>query len=84
MRRYGLFLTTGEGKEMPNGEEEASGYVVDSEGRTYRYWLGWDRSRHEPAFTRWDQTQPKTDWLDDGEYLQALKDAGCRRRTGRR
>jgi hypothetical protein len=73
---YGLFFVTGEGITMPNGLEESSGYVVANDGRTFRYWFGWDTIRHSSAFTTWRRIEPRPQWTDEEEYQHALRDAG--------
>ena len=37
LRRYGLFFVTGEGKRLPDGWEDASGYVIDDRGRVFSF-----------------------------------------------
>lgn len=74
--RYGLFGVTGEGRELPDGSESASGYLVDELGRVYFFWLDWDHVRGEAAFIKWRQVEPQPDWDDDQEYREAREAAG--------
>ena len=37
LRRFGLFFVTGEGKELPNGDEDQSGFAIDASGQVYSF-----------------------------------------------
>src|SRR5207249_3105558 len=74
--RYGLFFTSGEGDFFPNGVEETSGYVVDSQGQVYSFWTGWDDTRQDVHFTEWEPVEPEPDWLRDDDYVRARRAAG--------
>lgn len=73
--RYGLYLLTSENRYTPTGFEEMSGYVIDPSGHGHFFWAGWDDSKHEEAFTVWQDAGPRPDWSDDEEYLGALADS---------
>jgi hypothetical protein len=80
-RRYALFFVTGEGKYLPATTpnerlEQASGYVVDSHGHIFSFWLGWDAQRQQPALTRWRQVEPSPGWASDEEYREARAQVG--------
>jgi hypothetical protein len=70
LRRYGLFFVTQEGRRLPDGSEDASGYVLDESGRTFFFWLGWD-AHHGPTFTQWEQVEPEPAWMESAEYRRA-------------
>ena len=76
IHRYGLFAVTTEGKPLPDGSESASGYVIDSEGRVFSFWLDWDDEQDRIAFTEFDRIEPELDWGEDEEYREAQTDAG--------
>ena len=61
---------------MPNGVEEASGQVVDEQGRVFAFWLGWDARRKTPAFTEWEEVEPEPAWLESAEYRHARERVG--------
>lgn len=69
--RYALFWETREGREMPNGEEEESGYVQATDGRVFFWWTGWDIEQHAPFLKYWDEATPEPSWADSDEYLRA-------------
>jgi hypothetical protein len=74
--QYGLFFVSGEGTFFPNGVEEASGFVVDHQGKVYTFWTGWDPRRQEVRFSQWEAIEPEPDWDDDDEYQDAREQAG--------
>jgi hypothetical protein len=78
LRRYGLFLVSGEGRILPDGSENASGYVVDQDGRVFFFALDWDAGLRRVSFTQWEQVDAaaEADWDDDPEFQQARKAAG--------
>ena len=76
LRRYGVFLVTGEGKILPDGSEDASGYVVDEAGRVFFFWLDWDDQLEGVTFAKWKSIEPDADWEDEPEYLEARRAAG--------
>lgn len=76
--RYGLFAVTAEGKELPNGSESASGFVVADTGAVFSFWLDWNEQEHRPWLTTWTLVKPAPDWAGDDEYTEALRAAGVR------
>jgi hypothetical protein len=76
LRRFGLFFVTGEGDELPNGDEEHSGFVIDDRGQIHSFWTGWDESRHEVTFTEWELVDEEKEWRGVGEYERARAKAG--------
>ena len=77
LRRFGLFFVTGEGNELPNGDEEQSGYVIDDRGQIYSFWTGWDSTRHEVVFTEWERVDEEPEWRGVREYDRARMLAGA-------
>src|SRR3954462_12660434 len=71
IRRFGLFFVTGEGDELPNGDEDQSGDVVDSRGQIYSFWTGWDAARRDVVFTEWEQIEEEPEWRGVAEYERA-------------
>lgn len=53
--QYGTFFVSGEGKLLPDGSENGSGYVIDAGGRVFWFWLDWDLDRQALALTQWEQ-----------------------------
>jgi hypothetical protein len=76
--RYGLFLVSGEGKQLTDDIEASSGYVVDAAGCIHFFWMDWDATRGRINLTRWQEVAPDPDWRDEPEYRQALELAGYR------
>jgi hypothetical protein len=76
LRRHAFFFVTDEGEVMPNGVEDASGYVIDEQGRIYAFWLGWNASEHVPTFTEWEEVAPEPAWAESAEYRQARTHVG--------
>jgi len=76
LRRFGLFFVTGEGTDLPNGDEEQSGYVIDGQAKIYSFWTGWDVARQEVAFTEWELVDEEPEWQGVGEYERARARAG--------
>ncbi len=74
--RYELFGVVGEGREMPNGLEEESGYALLPDGRVFFFWTGWDAERRAPILKYWDEATPGPDWTDDQEYVRARERLG--------
>ena len=74
--RHAIFFVTGEGETMPNGVEDASGHVIDEQGRVHAFWLGWDALQQAPAFTSWEEVEPEPTWLKSAEYRQARENVG--------
>lgn len=78
---YALFFVTGEGKVLPGGSpedplEEASGYLLDKQGRVYYFWLGWDPETDQVSFTKWREVAPQPHWTSSAEYRRALERLG--------
>src|SRR3712207_3336157 len=74
--RYALFFVTGEGEIMPSGVKDASGHVIDEQGRVLAFWLGWDGRQQKPVLTEWEEVEPEPHWLESAEYRQARKRVG--------
>ncbi len=80
-RPYALFFVTGEGKRLPATRpnerlEQASGYVIESGGHVFAFWLGWDAQTQQPALTRWREVEPRPEWASDEEYREARAEVG--------
>ena len=73
---YATFFVTGEGRELPGGGEDASGYVIDTTGRVFSFWLGWDPRQRRAALTEWEQVEPEADWAAEPEYRRAREKLG--------
>ena len=73
---YGLFFLAGEGKRMPNGMEELSGYVIDARARVFSFWMKWDRQSEAPCLARWRQTPIEDRWRRSPQYHPARAEAG--------
>lgn len=71
IERYALFFTTGEGRFLPDGQEELSGSVLTQDGRCFGFWTGWDHGRGRPYFRRWYEEHPEPAWDESAEYRQA-------------
>jgi hypothetical protein len=83
---YALFFVSGEGRFLPASTpedplEEASGCVLDRQGRVFSFWLGWDAEKQQPIFTRWREVALESHWAGNAEYLHALERVGLRDRT---
>ena len=78
LERHALFGVVGEGREMPSGLEEVSGYALASDGRVYFFWTGWDAERMAETLRIWEQATPDASWADDSEYVAAQKKLGLR------
>jgi hypothetical protein len=76
LQRFGLFFVTGEGEELPNGDEEQSGFVIDSQGQIYSFWTGWDATRQAVTFSEWEPVVEEPEWRGVGEYERARARAG--------
>ena len=76
--RFAYFFVTGEGTFFPNGIEEASGSVIDDQGRVFDFWTAWDAQRGEVAFETWEQVEPSPRWLESAEYRRARERVGLR------
>jgi len=76
LHHFGLFFVTGEGSDLPNGDEEKSGYVIDNHGQIYSFWTGWDATRNEVVFTEWERVDEEPEWRGIGEYDRARARAG--------
>lgn len=78
LKRYGVFFSTDEGVDMPNGEEESTGYVIDAHGIAYFYAIGWSLEQSSPAFLVWQKTRIEPRWVESSEYRRARKAAGLK------
>jgi hypothetical protein len=81
MREQGLcrfvrFGSTVEGRFLPNGVDETSGYVLDEWERVFFYWTGWDEEAGRPIFTIWRRADDETNWLGDPAYQRARAQLG--------
>ena len=76
LTRFAYFLVTGEGEIFPNGMEAASGYVIDSEGRVYRFWTAWDSVQDKPTFRVWRQEEYDQRWERRSAYRRARQAVG--------
>lgn len=66
----------GEGKRLPDGSEDVSGYVLDELGRVFFFWLGWDDECQGVTFSEWEAVEPEPDWTSIGEYRRARQALG--------
>src|SRR5712692_8548273 len=78
---YALFFVVGEGRFLPTSTpedkvEEASGYVIDKNGRVFAFWFDWDSERRAPALTEWDERPAQPDWGKSSEYRRARQQVG--------
>ena len=73
---YAFFFVTGEGNELPNGLEETSGFVLNSDGTVYSFWTGWDASLGQATLAEWERVEPETDWIEEPEYCRARQAVG--------
>jgi hypothetical protein len=80
--RYAHFWTTGEGREMPNGEEEESRYVLAPDWRVYFWWTGWDSEQQAPILKYWDEATPDPSWADSAEYVRPRECIGLGEASG--
>jgi hypothetical protein len=76
LQYFGLFFVTGEGEDLPNGDEEQSGYVIDDQGQIYSFWTGWDDTREQVTFSEWELVDEEPDWRGVGEYERARARVG--------
>ena len=76
LQRFGLFFVTGEGEDLPNGDEEQSGYIIDNQGQIYSFWTGWDATRQQVTFSEWELVDEEPEWRGVGEYERARARAG--------
>src|SRR6266571_2706387 len=76
IQQYGLFSVTTEGKQLPDGSESASGFLIDGESRVFFFWLDWDDRLRHIVFTDWKQVKAEPEWEGDEEYQAARRAAG--------
>lgn len=76
LRRYGVFLASGEGKMLPDGSESESGYVIDESGSVHFYWLDWEAQSGGPFLKVWEKVSPSPNWSGQPEYHAAREAAG--------
>lgn len=76
VKRYGLYLLSGEALFTPDGYEETSGFVVSDDGRIFFFWTGWDETAHRVRFETWRPTEPQPGWQNSAEYQDARRAAG--------
>lgn len=46
--KFEVVSLAGEGKELPNGIESESGWILLDDGRAFMYWLDWDENKTAP------------------------------------
>jgi hypothetical protein len=73
---YAFFFLSGEGVFYPDGTEETSGHVIDSSGRTYAFWTGWDTNRGAVTLSQWDPVDAEPQWIQSPEYRGARDAVG--------
>ena len=73
---YAFFFVTGEGECTPGGIEQASGCVIDWQGRIFSFWLGWDSRQRAVALTEWDEAEPQPHWERSGKYRRTRAAVG--------
>ena len=76
LQRFGLFLVVGEGKALPNGDEDQSGFVIDESGQVYAFWTDWDVARQAVELSEWEPVDDDPVWHDVAEYQRARRQAG--------
>jgi hypothetical protein len=82
LKHYGLFHVTGEGRRLPDGSEESSGYVLTDDRRVYFFWLTWDSQHEHVTFSEFKEVPFEPAWEEDEEYHEAIQEiaAGTRAR----
>ena len=76
LKRFAFFGTCGEGRIYPNGVEEASGYVLNGDGRVWSFWTGWDDAGQHVVIDEWTE-ESITPLLASGhEYERARRELG--------
>jgi hypothetical protein len=76
---YALFWCTGEGRFLPNGEEESSGHVIVPSGEIWFWWTGWDAEARRVVFAIWEPVATDVvEWqtYPGDEYQQACAQLG--------
>lgn len=81
VQKFGLFFVTGEGKELPNGDEDRSGFVIDASGQVYAFWTDWDPVQGAVVFSEWEPVEDDPSWHGTVEYMRARQHAGLARRV---
>ncbi len=74
--RYVLFLTQGEGKELPKGVESLSGFVLTGKGEVFGFWLDWDHRRRRYVLDPWYRVEDLSQFASDPEYHRAREQLG--------
>ena len=76
--RFGVFHVSGDGQLLPDGSENASGYVIDDRENIFWFRLDWDGQQRCLALTEWERvTSAEAEWPeDDPEYRRARDAAG--------
>lgn len=69
--RFELFGVSGEGTFFGNGYETSSGFVLDSAGRVFYFWMGPGPDKERAILSTWEEETPGADWADDAEYQLA-------------
>ena len=73
--RYALFFEI-DADTLPDGSPEIAGYVLDQDGQTYWFELGWDATRAAPSLTTWKPVPTEPAWWRAEEYLAARCELG--------
>ena len=76
LRRFAYFGTTGEGIPLPDGLEVTTGYVLDGQGRVFRFTLGADPTSGAPVLTRWVEVEPRGRLAESEGYRRARGKVG--------
>jgi hypothetical protein len=76
--RFGIFHVSGDGQLLPDGSENASGYVIDDQEEIFWFRLDWDGKRRCLALTEWERVaNAEAEWPEhDPEYRRARDKAG--------
>jgi len=75
--RYEFFLGQREGRRLPGGLEEVSGFVITEHDVAYAFWLSWDSKSHQYVLHPFRAVPHADDALnDDEEYLEARRKLG--------
>lgn len=76
--RYAYFFVTPEGRALPDGTEDESGFVIDERGRVFAFWTAWDAARNDVTFESWEEDEPEPFWAEIAEYRRARASVGLR------
>jgi hypothetical protein len=76
LSRFELFGVSGEGSCFGDGYETSSGFVVDSGGRVFYFWMDPDSDDERGILAVWQEETPDDEWTDDAEYQTARSHLG--------